>query len=34
VRLLVTDFQVWWLGKFILVFKSIINYEVVDQVPV
>ncbi|XP_062191860.1 beta-1,2-xylosyltransferase XYXT1-like isoform X2 [Phragmites australis] len=30
VRLLVTDFQMWWLGKFLPVFKSISNYELID----
>lgn len=30
VLLLVTDFQMWWLGKFLPVFKSISNYEVID----
>ncbi|WVZ72022.1 hypothetical protein U9M48_020543 [Paspalum notatum var. saurae] len=30
VRLLVADFQMWWLGKFLPVFKSISNYELID----
>ncbi|TVU22183.1 hypothetical protein EJB05_31865 [Eragrostis curvula] len=30
VRLLITDFQMWWLGKFMPVFKAISNYELVD----
>ncbi|KAF8780025.1 hypothetical protein HU200_001991 [Digitaria exilis] len=30
VLLLVTDFQMWWLGKFMPVFKSLSNYELVD----
>nr|CAB3472452.1 unnamed protein product [Digitaria exilis] len=30
VLLLVTDFQMWWLGKFMPVFKSISNYELID----
>ncbi|CAO2160895.1 unnamed protein product [Urochloa humidicola] len=30
VLLLVTDFQMWWLGKFLPVFKSLSNYEMVD----
>ncbi|CAL4977477.1 unnamed protein product [Urochloa decumbens] len=30
VMLLVTDFQMWWIGKYLPVFKSISNYEPVD----
>ena len=30
VLLLVTDLQMWWVGKFLPVFKSISNYEVID----
>ncbi|CAO2209188.1 unnamed protein product [Urochloa humidicola] len=30
VMLLVTNFQMWWLGKYLPVFKSLSNYEVVD----
>jgi capsular polysaccharide biosynthesis protein len=30
VRLLVTNFQMWFLGKFMPVFKTISNYELVD----
>ncbi|CAL4951225.1 unnamed protein product [Urochloa decumbens] len=30
VLLLVADFQMWWLGKFLPVFKSLSNYELVD----
>ncbi|KAK3163724.1 hypothetical protein QOZ80_1AG0007480 [Eleusine coracana subsp. coracana] len=30
VRLLVTNFQMWWLGKFLPVFKALSKYEVVD----
>ncbi|CAL4977574.1 unnamed protein product [Urochloa decumbens] len=30
VLLLVADFQMWWLGKFLPVFKSLSNYEMVD----
>ncbi|PWZ34317.1 Protein O-linked-mannose beta-1,4-N-acetylglucosaminyltransferase 2 [Zea mays] len=30
VRLLVTDLQAWWVGKFAPVFRSISNYELVD----
>ena len=30
VRLLVTDLQAWWVGKFSPVFKAISNYELVD----
>ncbi|GJN37653.1 hypothetical protein PR202_gb26632 [Eleusine coracana subsp. coracana] len=30
VRLLVTNFQMWWLGKFMPVFKALSNYDLVD----
>ncbi|TKW13144.1 hypothetical protein SEVIR_5G079700v4 [Setaria viridis] len=30
VLLLVTDFQMWWLGKYLPVFKSLSNYEPID----
>ncbi|KAJ1282873.1 hypothetical protein BS78_03G084800 [Paspalum vaginatum] len=30
VLLLVADFQMWWVGKFLPVFKSISNYELID----
>jgi protein O-mannose beta-1,4-N-acetylglucosaminyltransferase len=30
VLLLVTNFQMWWLGKFLPVFKSLSNYELLD----
>jgi hypothetical protein len=30
VRLLVTDFQMWWLGKFMPVFRNISNYDLID----
>uniref|UniRef100_A0A0E0JDE4 Glycosyltransferase 61 catalytic domain-containing protein n=1 Tax=Oryza punctata TaxID=4537 RepID=A0A0E0JDE4_ORYPU len=30
VKLLVSDFQMWWLGKFLPVFKSISNYDLIN----
>ncbi|KAF0918364.1 hypothetical protein E2562_023526 [Oryza meyeriana var. granulata] len=30
VKFLVSDFQMWWLGKFLPVFKSLSNYELIN----